>query len=153
MRITVLFPLLAVLFSGCIIVGEMPKGTLDDTGEPYGETEPFDEDRRFLVTPSEVTPDAAHAIVVSSKPALEANLVVDLVALDGATVDRFMPTENGLAATISVPPNATPGPVTLVLEYADGEVDIIRDGLAIIEPLPEPEDDEDTAAPADQQPE
>ena len=56
MRITLFSGLIAALFSGCIIVGEMPKGTWDDTGEPIIEADPADDERRFLVTPSEVTP-------------------------------------------------------------------------------------------------
>ena len=152
MRITLFSGLIAALFSGCIIVGEMPKGTWDDTGEPIIEVDPADDERRFLVTPSEVTPGRAHTVLVSAKPALEADLVVDLVALDGATVVRFTPTEGGIAASLSVPTDATPGPVTLVLEYADGNVDVLRHALAIVEP-PAQMEDEDTGAPADEQPE
>lgn len=152
MRITLFSGLIAALFSGCIIVGEMPKGTWDDTGEPIIEADPADDERRFLVTPSEVTPGRAHTVLVSAKPALEADLVVDLVALDGATVVRFTQTEGGIAASLSVPTDATPGPVTLVLEYADGNVDVLRHALAIVEP-PAQMEDEDTGAPADEQPE
>ena len=152
MRITLFSALTAALFSGCIIVGEMPKGTWGDTGEPVIEADPADDEQQFLVTPSEVTLGGAHTIVLSAKPALEADRVVDLIALNGAKVARFMPTEDGIAATISVPSDAEPGPVTLLLEYVDGDVDVLRDALDIVEPLPELED-EDTGAPADEQPE
>ena len=152
MRITLFSGLIAALFSGCIIVGEMPKGTWDDTGEPIIEADPADDERQFSVTPSEVALGGAHTVLVSAKPTLEADLVVDLVALNGAKVVRFMPTEDGLAATLSVPIDATPGPVTLVLEYADGNVDVLRHALAIVEP-PAQMEDEDTGAPADEQPE
>lgn len=152
MRITLFSALTAAVFSGCIIVGEMPKGTWDDTGEPIVEMDPADGERQFSVTPPEVELGGAHTILVSAKPALEADLVVDLIALNGAKVARFMPTEDGIAATLSVPTDATPGPVTLLLEYADGDVDVLRDALDIVEPLPNLEDD-DTGAPADEQPE
>ena len=151
MRITLFSGTIAALFSGCIVVGEMPKSTWGDTGDPYSEVDPPEAERRFSVTPSEVTLGGAHTVLIMAKPALEAD-VVDLIALNGAKVARFMPTEDGIAATISVPDDATPGPITLLLEYADGDVDVLRDALDIVEPPTEP-DDEDTGAPSDEQPE
>lgn len=146
-------PLLAgSLLSGCIIVGDMPKGTWDDTGASE-----FDEVEGEPVTTIHITPDQLEmgrraAFTVTTEPAIEYELVSEVFALDGAEVLGFEPTDDALLVMIGAPQTMEPGPIGLILEYADGTIEVAKEAITVVDPTAEMEEG-DTGAPENETPE
>jgi hypothetical protein len=154
MRLNHLSLLAGSLLSGCIIVGDMPKGTWDDTGasefeEGEGEGEPV---TTIHITPEQLEMGRKDAFMVTTEPAIEYELVSDVFALDGAEVLGFQPTDEALVVTIGAPEGSEPGPITLILEYADGTIEVAKEAITVVDPAAELEEG-DTGAPENQTPE
>ena len=152
MRLFELTLMATALLSGCIIVGEMPKGTWGDTGAFEVETEEEAETVQVIVTPNQLTMGTVEDFMITVEPAIEYELVSDVIALNGAEILRFKPIEGGLVASITAPEDVEPGPVTILLEYADGSVEIGKEALTLIDPNAELEEG-DTGQAEDETPE
>lgn len=153
MRIVEFTCLATALLSGCIIVGEMPKGTWSDTGSVETESDTGLEDTVFEVSPSELTLGHQGDFLITAKPGIEYELVSEVVALNGAEVLRFTVVEEGIAALIAAPQQLEPGPIALVLEYTDGSAELIPKAIDMVPPVPEDLGGEDTGEAQDEEPE
>ena len=152
MRLIHISSIATALLSGCIIVGEMPKGTWGDTGAFEVEIEEDETETRISVTPDQLQMGTRAEFLVTAEPLIEYELVSDVFALNGAEVHRFTPTKEGLVVLIGAPEGLEPGPVSLILEYADGSMDVAREALEIVDPNAELSEG-DTGEPENEVPE
>jgi hypothetical protein len=117
MRLIELTLLTTACLSGCIIVGEMPKGGWGDTGAFDLEEETGETETEIRVTPDQLAMGSKDVFKVTTEPAIEYELVSDVFTLDDAEVLQFEPTADALMVTIGAVQGGEVGPVTLVLEY------------------------------------
>lgn len=153
MRIVEITCLATAMLSGCIIVGELPKGTWSDTGAIGIESDTGIAQTEFSVSPSELTLGQHGEFVISADPVIEYELVSEVVALNGAEVLRFTVVDDGITALIAAPQHAEPGPITLVLEYTDGSAELIPKAFELVHPVPDGPSEGDTGEAQDEQPE
>jgi hypothetical protein len=128
----------ASLLGGCIIEIDDPKGLWGDTGAPI-DMEGEDVDGvQFTLTPDTLNLGEKAEIIVRATPTIEFELVSAVHALSGVEVLGFEPSENGLAVLLGAPSDIEPGPVTILLEYADGSVEVAKEALTVVDPDAEP---------------
>ena len=152
MRLIELTLLATACLSGCIIVGDMPKGVWSDTGAFDLEEETGETETEIRVTPEQLAIGSKDVFTVTTEPAIEYELVSDVFTLDDAEVLQFEPTADALMVTIGAVQGVEAGPVTLVLEYADGTIAIAKEALTVFDPNAELEEG-DTGEVENQQPE
>jgi hypothetical protein len=128
----------ASLMGGCIIEIDNPKGLWGDTGALI-DMEGEDVDGvQFTLTPDTLNLGEKAEIIVRATPSIEFELVSAVHALNGVEVMGFEPSENGLTILLGAPADIEPGPVTLLLEYADGSVEVAHEALTVVDPDAEP---------------
>ena len=126
------------LLSGCIIAIDDPKGLWGDTGAPI-DMEGEDVDGvQFTLTPDTLNLGEKAEIIVRATPTIEFELVSAVHAMNGVEVLGFEPSENGLAVLLGAPADIEPGPATILLEYADGSVEVAKEALTVVDPDAEP---------------
>ena len=126
------------LLSGCIIAIDDPKGLWGDTGAPI-DMEGEDVDGvQFTLTPDTLNLGEKAEIIVRATPTIEFELVSAVHAMNGVEVLGFEPSENGLTVLLGAPADIEPGPATILLEYADGSVEVAKEALTVVDPDAEP---------------
>ena len=128
----------ASLLAGCIIEIDNPKGLWGDTAAPFDEEIEDDEGVRFTLSPDTLNLGDRTEIVIKSDPIIEFELVSAVHALNGVEVHDFMTTEGALIVLLAAPRDIEPGPATLLLEYADGSVEVAKEAITVVDPNAEP---------------
>jgi hypothetical protein len=127
----------ASLLSGCIIEIDNPKGLWSDTGAPLDMDDDEVDDVQFILTPDTLNLGERAEIIMRSTPVIEFELVSAVHALNGIEVLDFKPSEDGLLVLLAAPIDIRPGPATLMLEYADGSLDVAKEAITVVDPAAE----------------
>ena len=128
----------ASLLGGCIIEIDDPKGLWGDTGAPIDMEGEDGDGVQFTLTPDTLNLGEKAEIIVRATPTIEFELVSAVHALNGVEVLDFVPSEGGLMVLLGAPDDIEPGPATILLEYADGSVEVAREALTVVDPDAEP---------------
>ena len=115
--------------SGCII--HTGDGKWGDTGAMVdNDPEPK---AGYIVLPDSLAPGASMEMLLTATPEQS---WIDVVAMDvmgPMQVESFEAQDHGLVLQVSAAQDAQPGPVHIVLEFADGTFDIARDVVEVID--------------------
>ncbi len=140
MRSQTLLLMAASLLGGCYIEIDNPKGLWGDTGAPI-DMEGEDVDGvQFTLTPDTLNLGEKAEIIVRATPNIEFELVSAVHAMNGIEVLGFEPSENGLVVLLGAPDDIKLGPATILLEYADGSIEVAKEALTVVDPDAEPID-------------
>jgi len=142
MKFQALLLITASLMSGCIIAIDDPKGLFGDTGAPFDMEDDEVDGVRFTLTPDTVNLGEKVEVIVRATPSIEFELVSAVHALNGIEVLDFRPSEDGLIVLLGAPESIDPGPATLLLEYADGSVEVAKEAITIVDPSAERMEDD-----------
>jgi len=143
MRFQMIF-LAALLSQGCIIVGELPKDGLSDTGATLGDDSVSDVE--FTATPNIIEPMERTVVELTSNPGLDFSLVHDVYALGDAEVLDFRIRDASIDIMMLALEEAESGTIHLVLDLGDEQMEVAQDIIEIKlaeNPTP-PLEDEDT---------
>lgn len=150
--------LLLPTLTGCIIV-ESEKSERDwdewDTGweefeEGYDEEDSEDEesaseleeseetdtgpdniDGTYYTVPSEAAPGDVFLSALRSDDTIDWTQIVNITPYGDLKICSFMPLYDELLLTVEVKDDALEGTVDLVIEYSNGDVDLVEDGFVI----------------------
>lgn len=144
--------LLLPTFTGCIIVeGEKSEeGDWDswDTGseeaEEWGndsgdtdqsaddeDTGPEDINGTYYTVPSEAAPGDVFLSALRSDDGIDWSQIVAITPYGDVTICNFMPLYDELLLTVKVKDAAPEGTVDLIIEYSNGDIDLVEDGFSI----------------------
>jgi hypothetical protein len=137
MKSQALLLIAASLLVGCIIEIDNPKDLWGDTGAPSDMEDGEVDGIQFTLTPDTLKLGEKAEIIVRSTPTIEFELVSAVHALNGLEVLDFKPSEDGLLVLLAAPRDIEPGPATLMLEYADGSLEVAKEAITVVDPAAE----------------
>ena len=144
--------LLLPTFTGCIIVeGEKSEEgdwdnwdtgleEADEWGDDSGDAEqnPSDEDTgpedingTYYTVPNEAAPGDVFLSALRSDDGIDWSQIVAITPYGDVTICSFMPLYDELLLTVKVKDAAPEGTVDLIVEYSNGDIDLVEDGFII----------------------
>ena len=149
--------LLLPALTGCIIIeSEKSEGDWDEWDTGWDEYDDFDEedseddetntdpeenqesdtgpeniDGTYYTVPSEAAPGDVFLSALRSDDTIDWTQIVNITPYGDLKICSFMPLYDELLLTIEVSDGAPEGTVDLVIEYSNGDVDLVEDGFII----------------------
>ena len=144
--------LLLPTFTGCIIVegekseeadldswdtgSEESEEWGDDSGESDQSTDdentgPEDINGTYYTVPSEAAPGDVFLSALRSDDGIDWSQIVAITPYGDVTICSFMPLYDELLLTVKVKDAAPEGTVDLIVEYSNGDIDLVEDGFII----------------------
>lgn len=143
--------LLVPVLAGCIIVeGEKSEKSdweswdsgldedesLEDTDEDEADnsedsTGPADINGTYYTVPSEAAPGDVFLSALRSDDAIDWSQIVEITPYGDVAICSFMPLYDELLLTVKVKADAPESTVDLIVEYSNGDIDLVEDGFTI----------------------
>ena len=105
----------------------------DWQGEENTEEDPGPEniDGTYYTVPSEAAPGDVFLSALRSDDVIDWSQIVAITPYGDVTICNFMPLYDELLLTVKVTNEAPEGTVDLIIEYSNGDIDLVEDGFVI----------------------
>ena len=108
-------------------------------GDDYEEDEESEEDTpgpenvdgTYYTVPSEAAPGDVFLSALRSDDAIDWSQIVSITPYGDVTICNFIPLYDELLLTVKVTNEAPEGTVDLIVEYSNGDIDLVEDGFVI----------------------
>ena len=94
-------------------------------------TGPEDINGSYYIVPSHAAPGDVFLSALRSNDAIDWSQIVNITPYGDLTICSFMPLYDELLLTVEVADGASEGTVDLIIEYSNGDIDLVEDGFVI----------------------
>ena len=96
-----------------------------------GNPGPENIDGTFYAVPNEAAPGDVFLSALRSNDTIDWSQIVAITPYGDVTICSFMPLYDELLLTVKVKDEAPEGTVDLIVEYSNGDIDLVEDGFVI----------------------
>ena len=136
-----------ILSTGCVIDGDLisDKNNMSDTASEHLDTadNAFLDDlgpANYTLMPNAAPPDSRFYALLRAEQNVQWEEISNLIPYGPITICSFQPLYDQLLVGIEVDPMADNGYVDLIIEYKNGDIDLLENALRIDQRADEPEE-------------
>ena len=135
-----------ILSTGCVIDGDFisDNKNISDTASNYDTSEDsFLEDLgpvNYTFTPNIAPPDTRFYALLRTEQNIQWEEISDLIPYGAVTICSFQPLYDQLLVGLEIDPMAENGYVDLIIEYKDGDIDLLENAIRIDQRSEEPQE-------------